>query len=95
VTDALPTQQPREGPLAYGFWPLDMLDRDRNLSVATPAGTFPVSSTSDKCNNPAHGGAVNEGKIKNAFNVLSAICLAATVSNPDPRPKWNLHTVLD
>ena len=55
--------------------------------MATPAGTFPVSSTSDKCNNPAHGGAVNEGKIKNAFNVLASLCLAAAVSSPDPRPK--------
>jgi hypothetical protein len=90
VTEALPGQQPRGGPLGFDFWPLAMPDRDRNLS----AGTFPVSITSYECRNPAHGGAVNEEKIKNAFNFLTAICLAATVSSPDHRPKWSLHTVL-
>jgi hypothetical protein len=66
----------------------------RPESLRGPAGTFPVSITSYECRNPAHGGAVNEEKIKNAFNCLTAICLAATVSSPDHRPKWNLHTVL-
>lgn len=80
--------------MATDFWPLDMLDRDRNLSAATPAGTFPVSIMSYKCSNPAYGGTVNDQKIKNAFNFLTAICLAVTVSRPDSRPKWNLQTVV-